>query len=278
MTASLVVLAAPEFRDAAAVEAARLGVPLIGEMAEAAGVGELALRLDEGGWSLIDPATGSPRHEPVTIRCDLLEGDLGGRLRAGAQHESRFAKALGLKRYPAPRVLDATAGLGRESVLAAALGCTVTACERSPVVVLLLRDGLARAVEAGLDEIVGRIVLREADAREVMRGLGDGARPDVVLLDPMFPERKKSAAVKKEMQLLHRLLGSPPVGEDAALLDVALATARRRVVVKRPVHAPALEPTGGARRPELTVDGRSARYDVYLTAAVRVAADAVGEG
>ena len=31
-------------------------------------------------------------------------------------------------------------------------------------------------------------------------------RPDVVYLDPMFPPRTKSSLVKKDMQLLHRLL------------------------------------------------------------------------
>jgi hypothetical protein len=33
-------------------------------------------------------------------------------------------------------------------------------------------------------------------------------RPDVIYLDPMFPIRQKSASVKKDMQLLHGLLGS----------------------------------------------------------------------
>jgi hypothetical protein len=33
-------------------------------------------------------------------------------------------------------------------------------------------------------------------------------RPDVIYLDPMFPKRRKSASVKKDMQLLHGLLGS----------------------------------------------------------------------
>ena len=33
-------------------------------------------------------------------------------------------------------------------------------------------------------------------------------RPDVCYLDPMFPPRTRSEAVKKDMQILHSLLGS----------------------------------------------------------------------
>ncbi len=249
--------------ERARAEAARLGLPFEADPA----AGDLALLLDEHGWALLDPRPGAPG----AVRCDLLAGELGERLRAGGRGESRLARALGLKRHPAPLVLDATAGLGRESALAAALGCHVIACERSPVVALLLRGGLERASAAGLAPLVSRIDLRVRDAREVMAGLPEDGRPDVVLVDPMFPERRKTAAAKKEMQLLQRLLGhgdaEGETGEAPALLAAALTAARRRVVVKRPVHAPPI--ALGERRPDLAVDGRAARYDVYLIAPER---------
>jgi 16S rRNA (guanine1516-N2)-methyltransferase len=204
------------------------------------------------------------------VRADMLGGGLGDRLRAGGRGEGRLASALGLKRHPAPRVLDATAGLGRESVLAAALGCTVIACERSPIVATLLRDGLDRAGAApGLAEVVARIDLRVADARDVLRALAAGAeaeRPDAVLVDPMFPERSKAARAKKEMQLLQRLLGPDDPADTVELIELALATARRRVILKRPVHAPHV---AGVRPPDLEVPGRAARYDIYLIAPPR---------
>lgn len=268
----LVVVAAGEFagRAAEVARALGLGPPLDTPIEAIAGAGALAegglaLVLDEAGWSLVDPRPGAPG----AVRCDLLEGGLAARMRDGARGESRLAKALGLKRYAAPLVLDATAGFGRESILAAALGCEVVACERSPVVALLLRDGLQRASDGGLDEIVGRITVRNADAHEVMAEMvREGARPDVVLVDPMFPARKKSAAAKKEMQLLQRLLPLDGPDDGEALLTAAIATARRRVVVKRPVHAPPLAVPGsrGRRGPEVQVAGRAARYDIYLTA------------
>jgi len=255
----VVVCAAPEHLGAARAVATSLRLPLAARPDE----GELALVLDERGWMLLDPRT--PREGGAgSVRCDLLEGGLGARLAHGASGEGRLARALGLKRHPGPRVLDATAGLGRDTVVAAALGCEVIACERSPVVALLLRDGLTRAVaDPALAPLIARIRVEVADAREFLEALPEAERPDVVLLDPMFPERRKTARAKGEMQLLQMLLGAPPVGEDTALLEAALAHARRRVVVKRPAHALAI---GGARQPDLEVPGRAARYDVYVIA------------
>ncbi len=231
---------------------------------EVAEPGVLALRLDEQGWALIDTAPGAPG----AVRADLVGGGMGERMRSGGRGEGRLASALGLKRHPASRVLDATAGLGRESALAAALGCAVIACERSPIVATLLRDALDRAAaEPGLAEVIARIDLRGADARDVLRALDGEARPDAVLVDPMFPERTKAARAKKEMQLLQRLLGPDDPADTVELIETALATARRRVILKRPVHAPHV---AGVRPPDLEVPGRAARYDVYLIAPPRV--------
>ena len=84
-------------------------------------------------------------------------------------------------------------------------------------------------------------------------------QPDVIYLDPMFPDPKnRSALPTKELRILRRLVGN----DEAAsyLLLVALSVASQRVVVKRPLHAPAL----GAS-PSLKYKGRSVRYDVNLT-------------
>jgi len=241
--ARVVVSAAPGFEGIATLTSIGLGLTFERDPAEA-----LALYLDERGWSLRDGAT--------TIRADFLEGRMAARIREAHQGEARLATALGLKKHPDPLVLDATAGLGRDSVLAAALGCHVVACERSPVVALLLRDALVRADNGGLRELASRVDVRDADAREVLATLEE--RPDVILVDPMFPERGKAAKAQKEMQLLQRLLG--PDEDTEALLDAALEHALRRVVVKRPPHAPPV----GDRKPSFAVEGKSARYDVYV--------------
>jgi 16S rRNA (guanine1516-N2)-methyltransferase len=86
-----------------------------------------------------------------------------------------------------------------------------------------------------------------------------GDQPDVVYLDPMFPHRKKSALVKKEMRLFQQFLGPD---EDAdALLEPALVLAKQRVVVKRPDTAPYLNNC----EPNMAIKGKKLRFDVYLT-------------
>ena len=100
--------------------------------------------------------------------------------------------------------------------------------------------------------------LVNADATFYLEHMHAESKPDVIYMDPMYPERKKSALVKKDMQILQRLLTEP---DDAAgLLRVALALARKRVVVKRPIHAAAL--VGPA--PTVSINSRKTRYDVYV--------------
>ncbi len=171
-----------------------------------------------------------------------------------------LARALGLARARGTtlRVVDATAGLGGDTWLMAALGCEVIALERSPVVFALLEDGLRRA-RSFEEDVIERIDAKCVDACDALRNWKE-PRPDVVFLDPMFPPKRKAALERKEMRALRSLVGSD---EDAeALLDAAIGVATRRVVVKRPLHAGPLAP-----RPASEQKGKSMRYDVYLTSA-----------
>jgi 16S rRNA (guanine1516-N2)-methyltransferase len=71
--------------------------------------------------------------------------------------------------------------------------------ERMPVVAALLDDGLERAkLNAEVNEIAQRMKLVHGSSIEDMT-LAD--QVDVVYLDPMYPHRDKSAAVKKEMRV-----------------------------------------------------------------------------
>jgi 16S rRNA (guanine1516-N2)-methyltransferase len=180
------------------------------------------------------------------------------RLHGGGKKES-IAKAIGLKGKDSLQVLDATAGLGRDAFVLASLGCVVDMIERSPVVAALLQDGLERAaVDIELSRwLPTRMQLYHGVAKELLINW-QGTQPDVVYLDPMFPHRKKSAAVKKEMRLFQQLLGPD---EDAdLLLEPALALAKNRVVVKRPSGAPFL----AGKKPQIEMLGKANRFDVYL--------------
>jgi 16S rRNA (guanine1516-N2)-methyltransferase len=198
------------------------------------------------------------RNQPGPVRADLCSADLRRRLHGGRRQP--LARACGLHRDPHLRVLDATAGLGRDGLVLAGLGCTVTLLERSPLVAALLQDGLARA---GHDPLIGgwlrqRVRFCPVDAFEYFRTRPEPPH-DVVYLDPMYPDNDRRALPKKEMQTLRLLAGDDADADQ--LLAAALAYAQRRVVVKRPPGSPAL----GGITPDHRLAGNRARYDVYFT-------------
>lgn len=247
-----VLCLAPARAAEAASLAQRLGLPLT----EAAPTGlDYVLALTDSRLELraLDPKAPGP------VYADFVGGRLAHRRRYGGGRGQPLARAVGMKAGYSPEVVDATAGLGRDGFVLASLGCRVVLVERSPVVAALLEDALARARQDALIGawVQGRLQLVQAEGAAYLRGLPAGRRPDVVYLDPMFPERRKSALVKKEMRLFRELVGTDP--DAPALLAAALACARRRVVVKRPKNAPPLqgpEPSGAVVSP-------NTRYDIY---------------
>jgi len=189
---------------------------------------------------------------------DFVGGAVGHRLRFGGGRGQALPKAAGLARGQTPRIVDATAGLGRDAFLLASLGAEVTLIERSLEMHALLAEGLARAQEAGPDyaEIVARMTLLEGDGRDLLPGL----KPEVVLVDPMHPPRGNTALVKKEMRLLREIVGDDP--DAFELMQVALASASKRVVLKWPLRA---DPMRGLPPPSHQIIGKSTRYDVFMT-------------
>lgn len=175
---------------------------------------------------------------------------------ASLRHES-LAKAIGIAPRERPYVVDATTGLGRDSFILASLGYSVTMIERSPIVHALLEDGLNRgSKDPELKTIIDRLTLIQADAIEWLKN--QSKKPDVIYLDPMFPERKKTASVKKEMVFLQEILGKD--SNFNFLLSMALSCAIKRVVVKRP----RLSKNPMMRAPTFSVVGKSTRFEVYI--------------
>ena len=195
---------------------------------------------------------------PVAV--DFLSGRLGYRLLHERSKRQPLAKAMGLKRASKPKVIDATAGTGRDALVLALLGCQVLMMERSPIIAALLSDGLQRAAKsATLSELIyHRVNLKCSDAITYLKSLPTDERPDIVYLDPMYPPRKKSAEIKKEMRILRDIVGDD--SDANALLESALACATGRVVAKRPrLTGPLPGPT-----PSAIVQGKTTRYDIYL--------------
>ena len=159
-----------------------------------------------------------------------------------------------------PTVWDGTGGLGRDSFVLASLGLTVQTFEQHPAVACLLHDALNRALQhPDTAEMAPRITLHFGDTATLMPQLAQQiGRPDVVYLDPMYPERQKSAAVKKEMAYFHGLVGTAQ--DEAALLNTARAIAKKRVVVKRPRLGEFLN----GEKPAYQYSGKSTRFDAYV--------------
>ncbi len=170
------------------------------------------------------------------------------------QRRREAGKTQGLIRACRPqtglRILDATAGWGRDAALLASFGADVVMLERQPVMAALLADGLVRMQNSNL-----KLSLICADAVDYLQCLAMTDRPDVIYIDPMHPVRQKSALVKKDMQILQQLIGAD---DDAPiLLQHALCTARQRVVIKWPQRLPPL------LSPNHSIQGKTVRFDVY---------------
>ena len=171
-------------------------------------------------------------------------------------HNELLGRAVGLKADRKPPIWDATGGLGRDAFVLADLGCQVTLCERVPVLAWLLNQAVQAAAVSGVDQVraaAEKMSVLAADSKTQRAPAGT-----VIYLDPMFPERKKAAAVKKEAAMLQHLADQTDDGESLWLW--AWDQPVERIVVKRPLRAPIL----GHIRPAYTLKGKSVRFDVFI--------------
>ncbi len=192
---------------------------------------------------------------PGPLHVDFASPEMTYR-RKGGQNEL-LGRAVGVKANKHPTVFDATAGLGRDAFVLADLGCDVTLVERSRTLAFLLEQAVDRARLSASDQ-----VRHAAERMRVVWGESlDLAVLDseVIYIDPMFPDRRNTAAVKKDLAVLQRLHGQQP-DDSAALADWALEQSVSRVVVKRPAKAPPLTD----QTPSHCLSGKAVRFDVYV--------------
>ena len=202
----------------------------------------------------------APEHDPqlaegLPLCIDLDKLDTTSSM--GRSLKQPILKAVGIKKGNPhrPRVLDATAGLGEDACLLARFGCAVTCLEQHPVIHALLKDAFARA---SLD-----LQTLNTNALEFLALNPQSPTPnahEIVYLDPMFPAERR-AKERKPLRMLRWLLADTAATDEPALLKAALTHATRRVVVKRPKHAPPL----ADREPPVTHKAAAVRYDVYPT-------------
>ncbi len=222
---------------------------------------EYYLQYRTSGLSLVKTRSDAGQPSSV-VSCDFVLGGLRHRRLFGGGIKQSLARAIGLSSNFKPAVADLTGGLGRDGFVLASLGAQVSLVERNDVVAALLSDGLVRLQQQAeqdhsLSVISDRLSLHRGDSKTWLQTLDMSRRPDVIYLDPMFPERSKSAKVKKEMAVFPGLVGND---DDAGeLLELALKVARYRVVVKRPRRAP---PLAGIN-PGFSIEGKTTRFDIH---------------
>lgn len=211
----------------------------------------------EGVYLTLDDEALSLRHaqKKGQVSVNFISGSLDYRRQKGGGE--LINKAINHKQNQT--VWDFTGGLGRDAFIMASSGLKVTVFERHPAVAALLADGLQRAAAAPeLAEIMNNITLHHLDVFTPGLSWADmGPQPDVVYLDPMYPDSKKSAAVKKEMAYFHELVGS--ASDSGDLLPLALSLAKKRVIVKRPRLGEWLNQA----EPAYQYQGKSTRFDGY---------------
>jgi 16S rRNA (guanine1516-N2)-methyltransferase len=191
------------------------------------------------------------------LKIDFNSSALTYRRKQANTKNEMIARAVGLGKGRLPAVIDATAGLGRDSFILASLGCTVTMLERSPVLALLLADGLSRASELfDLTDIISRMTLNAVDS-----GIWIDQQPTlqgyVVYLDPMFPDTKSKALSGGDMQIMHEIIGIDE--EFEKLYELASHAMADRIVLKRPRRAVEFKV-----KPTFILKGKSSRFDVFV--------------
>lgn len=257
----------------------------------------LTLRLDEDGLTLIS--------DSMELRGDFTKKL--HRLKNGSLQKELLVRASKIKDNSGElTAIDATAGLGEDSLLLAASGFRVYLYERNPIIFELLSDTIERALSVPeLKEIAERMTLFNADSIEAMNGIActdnacamdsvactdnvactnavkakervactNNARivnstatdsdiiktPDVILLDPMFPERQKSALVKKKLQVIQSI--EEPCGDERELVLAAINAVPRKLVIKRPPKGPYL----AGIKPDYSISGKAVRFDCLVS-------------
>lgn len=215
---------------------------------------DYVLTLNSTGLSLEDI-----KRKLGSLKIDFLNGKLTYRLRHLKDQKQLLARAMGLKVNFNPAILDATAGLGSDSFILSQLGYPILLLERSPIIFLLLKDALNRALShPNIPPFSMKIINIDAliYLKKIIAGLEPS--PDIIYLDPMYPHSNKSALVKREMRFLRQLVGDD--SDAPELLKQALISTKQRVIVKRPRLSNYLAEI----KPHHSLLGKKHRLDVYL--------------
>lgn len=174
----------------------------------------------------------------------------------GFAKQNPLVKAVGGHSDEKRCLWDMTAGLCNDSLIFLGLGFEVFAFEREKSVYALSLDALLRTQENELlKNIFTHLNIENSDSSGILQENREA--PDVIYLDPMYPEKKKSALPSKEMQILQLIASETKMLEEFLL--GCIKKARQRVVIKRPLWAKVI----CQDRLTHSYEGKAVRFDMY---------------
>lgn len=176
--------------------------------------------------------------------------------RRARQKNQALLRACNSKKKDISTVIDLTAGWGRDSLILASHGQQVTMIEQHPLLFACIDYLLVIARDSDEPEVFNTLNLYHGNGLHYLQASSEIA--DCLYLDPMFPVHKSTARPGKELQLLQLLTCNIDMER---LFELALIKARKRVVVKRPLHAPPISD----HTPDIQYREKTIRFDVYLT-------------
>lgn len=157
-------------------------------------------------------------------------------------------QAIKIKKKLPKTLIDTTPGVLKDSFMLAARDIRITAIERNPLLYIMVKQALCH-----LDVPIHYLF---ADAKQQLANYP----AEIIYIDPMYPPKRKSAQVKKDMQILHHIVGADTDAHELLTAAKQQQQHNSRIVVKRPNYAPPL----GNEKPSFVSQTGTTRFDIYL--------------
>lgn len=182
---------------------------------------------------------------PIGANIDFVFTKLQSQFKAVGFKREPLAKAIGLKQNSL--LIDATFGMGGDSMYFLAMGLKVNAYEREPLIFLINKLKLNQLKDS--IEVFEKITLNFGE-------VDYNTSHEVIYYDPMYSDHNEKALPNKQMRIFRSVIG---IDEDEQVVASKLIKACGRLIIKRPIKALAL-----LNNPQIQFKGKSTRYDVYL--------------
>jgi len=190
---------------------------------------------------------------PKLFELDFLSGKLNYRVCRASNDASPLRKSLPQKRPVESKLIwDLCGGWGEDGLMMALWSHNVVSYESSPVVHLLAQRALEKFTHQQAPDI--KIKRMHAKAEDALAKANQ--KPEVIYLDPMYPQTKSKALNQSEMRYLKPLANNSD--NALRLLETSLNVATESVILKRPIKAEIL-----LQSPTRSIEQGSTRYDIY---------------